>query len=476
MIRKPTFFFTVLASVVVISTWLFSSQKNLNIKSVSIDLADIRSRGKIIAVTDFNSSDYFIYKGEPMGFNYELLRSFSKHIGIDLEIITENDPEKAFGMLRKGDVDIMALGVPVIRKGIEGVSFSVPIDRTRQVLVKNRNLKRPLKKSAEAAKNKIRDRLGLGKNTIYIQPGFTGLESLLSYASQMGDTINISDAPYDQEKLIRYVSEGLIDYTVCDENIAVVNSTYYPVDVSTPVTPVQEIAWGVRKNHSDSLLTVLNSWITDYRKTYSYALLYAKYFRNSRSGIIVKSDYYANNTGRISQYDDIIRKYSSRIDWDWRLLASLICQESHFNPAVESVAGAYGLMQIMPMTGERFGIDITASPEDNIRAGIKYINFLHSIFDRKIPDENERIHFILAAYNAGPGHVLDAMKLAEKNGMDPTRWEGSVEDWLLKKSQPRYYNDSVVKSGYFKGVESVNFVTEVLDRYEHYKNVVPEKK
>lgn len=477
MIKKPTYFFTVLASVVVILTWLFSSQKNLNKNSISIDLHDIRSRGKIIAVTDFNSADYFIYKGEPMGFNYELLRTFSKHIGIDLEIITENNPEKAFEMLRKGEADIMALGVPVVRNGIEGVRFSEPIDRTRQVLVKNRNLKKPLKKSAESARNIIRDKLGLGKNTIYIQPGFSDIESVLRIASRIGDTINISDAPYDQEKLMHYVAQGLIDYTVCDENIALVNSTYYPgIDVSTPVTPVQEMTWGVRKNHSDSLLTVLNSWIKDYKKTYSYALLYAKYFRNSRSGIIVNSDYYAINTGRISQYDDMIRKYSARIEWDWRLLASLICQESHFNPESESVRGAYGLMQIMPMTGERFGIDITSSPEDNIRAGIKYINFLHSIFDRKIPDENERIHFILAAYNAGPGHVLDAMKLAEKNGKDPHKWNGNVEEWLLKKSQPEFYNDPVVKSGYFKGVESVNFVAEVLDRYEHYKNVIPEEK
>jgi membrane-bound lytic murein transglycosylase F len=169
----------------------------------------------------------------------------------------------------------------------------------------------------------------------------------------------------------------------------------------------------------------------------------------------------------------MIKRYSVTIDWDWRLLASLICQESHFKPDVESGAGAYGLMQIMPDTGERFGIDITASPENNMRAGIRYINKLHAIFDPKIPDEKERINFILAAYNAGPGHVLDAMKLAEKNGMDPTKWEGNVAVWLLKKSEPKYFNDAVVKNGYFRGTESVAFVSEILDRYNHYKNIVP---
>ncbi len=476
MIKKSTFFFTVLTSVIIILSWFFCNQKNFSADSASIDLDSIRERGKLIAVTDFNSTDYFIYKGEPMGFNYELLKSFSKHIGLDLEIITENNPDKAIELLKSGVTDIVAIGMPVNSAGRQEMRFSIPIDRTRQVLIRRKSGKVQSKKANEANSDIIRDQLGLGKNTIYIQSGYCDINPLLPLASSIGDTIYISDVPYEQEKLIKYVADGIIDYTVCDENVALVNSTYYPgLDVSTPASPAQEITWGVRKNHSDRLLSELNRWISEYKKTYSYALLYAKYFKNSRSGIIVKSDYYANNTGKISRYDDMIRKYSARIDWDWRLLASLICQESHFNPHVESWAGAYGLMQIMPETGENMGIDVTASPENNMIAGIRYINFLHHIFDSKIPDEEERINFILASYNAGPGHVLDAMKLAAKNGMDPLKWEGNVEVWLQKKSQPEYYNDAVVKNGYFKGKESVAFVAQILDRYEHYKNVIPEK-
>ena len=203
---------------------------------------------------------------------------------------------------------------------------------------------------------------------------------------------------------------------------------------------------------------------------------FSDHFKNARSSIIVKSDYYSLNTGKVSEYDDMIRKFSASIKWDWRLLASLICQESHFDPNVESYAGAYGLMQIMPVTGRNFGIDITSSPENNMKAGILYINWLHSIFGPKIFDENERLNFILAAYNAGPGHVLDAMKLAEKNGMDPQKWDGNVALWLLKKSDPQYYNDIVVKNGYFRGTESVNFVSEVRKRFERYKNIIPEEK
>jgi membrane-bound lytic murein transglycosylase MltF len=181
-------------------------------------------------------------------------------------------------------------------------------------------------------------------------------------------------------------------------------------------------------------------------------------------------------SGKISRYDGIIRQLSDNISWDWRLLASLICQESNFNPTVVSYSGAFGLMQLMPYTGKNFGIDITSSPENNLKAGIRYITWLHSIFDPKIPDKKERINFILAAYNAGPGHILDAMKLAEKNGMNPQKWEGNVATWLLKKSDPQYYNDTIVKYGYFRGKESVNFVSQILERFEHYKSIIPEEK
>jgi membrane-bound lytic murein transglycosylase F len=289
--------------------------------------------------------------------------------------------------------------------------------------------------------------------------------------------MSIIEVPFEPEKLIQHVASGEIDYTVCDENLALVNSTYFPgIDIGTTVSRYQNISWGVRENNSEDLLAEFNKWIASYRKTGSYANLYAKYFKNSRSVTMIRSDLYALKSGKVSNYDDMIRRFSARIDWDWRLLASLICQESRFNPHVESYAGAFGLMQIMPDTGKNYGIDSTSTPEENVEAGIRYIRWLHSIFDPKIPDEKERINFILASYNAGPGHVLDAMKLAEKNGMDPHKWNGNVAVWLLKKSQPVYYNDEVVKNGYFRGVESVNFVSEILERFEHYKNIIPVEK
>jgi membrane-bound lytic murein transglycosylase F len=103
---------------------------------------------------------------------------------------------------------------------------------------------------------------------------------------------------------------------------------------------------------------------------------------------------------------------------------------------------------------------------------VKFIQWLDDRFLESIPDEEERTRFILAAYNIGYGHIQDARRLAEKNGDDPNVWIDNVENWLLKKSDPEYYTDKVVKYGYARGIETYNYVREVLERYEHYKNII----
>lgn len=474
MLKKLVILTAFLGIVLWSCIYFYQAFERISDHSSYPDLDFIRKRGKLVAVTDYNSINYFVYKGEPMGFNYELLKSFSDHIGIDIEIIAQNDIEDAFGLLKSGEADLLALNLTVNNSRKKEIQFTDPIDETRQVLVQRKPAKWRSMTVEESERRIIRNQLELAKKTIYVQKSSSYKERLVSLSSEIGDSIKVIEVPSETEKLIREVSEGKIDFTICDENIALVNEKYYNnIDVRTPVSFPQNIAWAVRKRHSEDLLNELNKWIETYKKSGAYAFLYAKYYRNSRSTRIVNSDYYALSTGRVSQYDDMIKQFSDSIKWDWRLLASLICQESRFKANVKSGAGAYGLMQIMPMTGESYGIDITSSPRNNMKAGVLYINWLHSIFDPRIADEKERIMFILASYNAGPGHVLDAMRLAEKNGMDPQKWEGNVAVWLQKKYDPKYYNDSVVKNGYFRGTESIAFVSEILERYEHYKNVIP---
>jgi membrane-bound lytic murein transglycosylase F len=250
-----------------------------------------------------------------------------------------------------------------------------------------------------------------------------------------------------------------------------VNQTYYSnIDISLPVSFPQNLAWAVAKG-DNGLKTVVDNWLKGFKQTHKYALIYNKYFKNHRISEMVDSDYFTISTGNISPYDDLIKQYSSEIDWDWRLIASMMYQESRFDAGAKSWAGAFGLMQMMPGTATRFGIDTASSPKSQIKAGIMFLEWLDKMFE-DVPDPAERQKFVLASYNVGPGHVIDARNLALKNGKNPNIWKDNVDVYLLKKADPKYYNDPVVKYGYCRGVETYKYVTDVVERYEHYKNLV----
>lgn len=175
--------------------------------------------------------------------------------------------------------------------------------------------------------------------------------------------------------------------------------------------------------------------------------------------------------GVISHYDAYFRQYSQTIRWDWRLMAAQCYQESTFDPQARSWAGACGLMQIMPSTADHLGLARSDMfhPEKNIAAAAKLIGELNHTFS-DIRNQQERIKFILAAYNGGANHVRDAMALARKNGRDPQRWS-DVSHYILMLAQPEYYNDPVVKYGYMRGSETADYVDKIINRWNGYRGV-----
>ncbi len=175
--------------------------------------------------------------------------------------------------------------------------------------------------------------------------------------------------------------------------------------------------------------------------------------------------------GVISHYDGYFQRYAPSIRWDWRLLAAQCYQESTFDPQAHSWAGACGLMQIMPGTADHLGLARSDmyDPEKNIAAAVRYIGELESSFS-DIRDRSERTKFVLAAYNGGHFHIRDAMALAQKNGRNPRLWR-DVEPFVLGLSQPSYYNDPVVKNGYMRGSETVDYVRKIQDRWNGYRGV-----
>lgn len=157
--------------------------------------------------------------------------------------------------------------------------------------------------------------------------------------------------------------------------------------------------------------------------------------------------------------------YAPEVGWEWEMLAAVAYHESRYNPNVVSPGGASGLMQLMPVTGRRFGLTDSTFfiPEDNIAASVKYIARLQYHF-RFIEDSVEKNKFVLASYNAGPAHILDARRLAKKYGANPNRWD-NVEYYISCLKYEEYYTDSVVQYGSFNGGETTAYVRNVLHTY-----------
>lgn len=445
-------------------------------KKIKLDpsLRHVLERDTLIALTDYNSTNYFIYRGEPMGYQFEMLEEFTDFLGVNLKLVISNDMDRAFDMLNEGEVDVIAMGLTVTRDRQQQVDFTVPQIQTKQVLVQRKpDNWRKMRTWDEIEEQLIRNPLELAGKDVYVQKGTIFENRLSILANEIGDTINIHvDHNREVEQLITAVAHGEIDYTVSDEHIAKVNQKYYPnLDVGTALSFPQHVAWAVRHG-SDSLRLKINNWLLDYKKSTASRFIYNKYFRNPRSVNIAQSEYHSIGGGKISQYDDIIREISLSYDLDWRLVASLIYQESRFHPEVTSWVGAFGLMQLMPATAEIYGVDSSSPASDQIRAGIQFLKWLDTQLPPEIENPEERIRFVMAAYNVGIAHIYDARRLAEKHGKDPNIWTDNVDYFILNKSDPEYYRDSVVKYGYARGEETYNFVVEIFERYEHYKKVI----
>ncbi len=229
----------------------------------------------------------------------------------------------------------------------------------------------------------------------------------------------------------------------------------------------EKAQWAVAKSNAE-LASLINEWykpsmLAEVKKEESY-LFSTKSVRRH-----VYAPYLNRSEGIISKYDNLFRRYAPVARWDWRLLAAQSYQESCFDPNARSWAGACGLMQIMPSTADHLGLarsDMN-NPEKSVEAAVRLLAELSAQF-RDIPSVEERHNFVLASYNAGSNHIKDAMALTAKYGGNPHRWS-NVAPYVLKLQQPQYYNDPVVKYGYMRGSETVDYVDRIRQRYAQYR-------
>lgn len=416
--------------------------------------------------TLYGPTSYFNYRGQEMGFDYENVKRFANDENLVLDLKVAPTLQSLLNMIENGDIDLAAYPIPVIEEYKNLAKHCGYKEVTWQVLVQ------------PDGKNKISDVTQLVGKTIYVEQDSKYHYRLNNLNQELGGGINIVPINKDSlitEDLIRMVDLGEIPLTVVDSDIAELNKSYYPrLDIDMKISLDQYSSWAVR-NDLDSLASRIDTWEKRRDNSDMMKEIYKKYFEISKNptpyedpvkslGLNIKKG------GKISVYDDSFKRHAHVSGYDWRLLAAIGFNESRFNNDIISWAGAQGLMQLMPVTAQAMGIDPSdlSNPDRNILAAAKLLKKLDSSLVDKVPDKDERLMFVIAAYNCGLGHIFDSIALAEKFGLDSTKWLGNVSEAALMKSRPQYYNDPVVKNGYFRGRETTEFVDKVMSVYNYF--------
>ena len=415
---------------------------------------EIRQSGVLRVITSNSPASYFLWRGDLMGFDYELISHFAERHKLRLAVVVRNEPEQMHEALMQGQGDVIAASMTRTREREEqGWVFSRRyLSVTEQILARDNF-------------DELSSPEDLNGKTVAVNPQHSFMTTLLALQEQ-GIQVTIQPVPgTTTELLVQGLADGDYDYVMADSHMASLETTLRDdVHVVLDLDQEQDIAWVVRPDQK-ALRKALNTYIGKEYRGLHFNVLFNRYFREART--IAEYDEFRVAAGKaVSPYDDLIRELTVDTDFDWRLLVAQIFQESRFDPQAKSFAGAVGLMQVLPRTAAQFGYDGNLEdPETNIRAGLAFLEWLEERFPARLPLE-QRVFFSLAAYNAGHGHVQDARRLARQLGKDPDRWFGEVEQAMLLLSRPEFARKA--RYGYVRGTEPVNYVRQIRERYLGY--------
>ena len=421
-----------------------------------LDKEGIISRGSLRVAVDNNSSSFYIYRGRRMGYEYELLLDLGKELGVEIEFVVASGFDEAFGKLEDGRVDLVAMNVQQNEERENFVTFTESLGAMSTVLV---------------GREKLTSWDSLGSDTVYVRKGAVYKSQLELLKDSLHLDFSILEVQDHEEILLDRVYDQEVRWTVAEKNVAQTNATYYDeLQLGLEVSKEEPVTWAMRSS-SPELLQAVNNWLVEKKEVF-IPRTHARYFLDSKNQYSRSTSTFSSLGGdRISVYDEIIQENAQTLGWDWRLLAALVYKESRFDTTALSYAGAQGLLQLMPVTVERFGVTNPNDPEESLKGGVKYLQYLDKFWMERVPETNERIKFILASYTIGQGHVEDAWRLTLKYRKNTQSWQ-EVSNFLSLKSDPKYYRDAVVKSGYAKGHIAVKYVRDVLALFQSYKALV----
>jgi len=412
-----------------------------------------------------NLSSYYIWRGELLGFHYELAKRFAKEHKLRYEIVVAPDNSSLLDYIAEGKADI-ALGflTPTEERKAKGIEFSIPYHYASELVI------------AHADAKVIETSKQLAGHSLYMRRSSSYWVTALELKKTVPD-INLVPVPdtIETEMIIDNVGDKHYEMTIADSHIVDLEMTFRDdIQSFMALGEPRAQSWAIAANNTE-LMNVINRFLKKHYKGLFYNVIYNKYFKNKKrldkqyNGYITET-----KTGVLSPYDELVKKYAKEYNFDWRLLVAQMHQESRFDPNARSMAGAKGLFQVMPRTAKELGIPDMHLPKQSIQAGIRYMDWVRTRMLNNDVQAEQLIWFTLASYNAGAGHVRDAMRLAKQKGWKGDVWFDHVEKAMLLLSLSKYA--SKARYGYVRGQEPVTYVRQIKRRLDTYINILDEKK
>jgi len=415
-------------------------------------LERIQEDGELVILTRNSPTTYYQGPQGPRGVEYELVKKFADSLGVRVRIIVPDHFDDIIPMLVRGEAHMAAAGLTVTPTRSKLIRFATGYQTITQQLVYRMGEKRPAT---------VEDIIG---GQIEVIAGSSHVETLESLKRVHPDLKWQEVRNLDSEEILNLVLEQLVDYTIADSNETTLNQQYFPkLRVAFDISEPQQLAWAFQYTEDDSLHKAANSFIKQIQDSGILDQVLERFYSHAdKLGFVGTRLYLRHISKRLPQYQPMFYEAAQRYGLDWRLLAAIGYQESHWRPKARSPTGVRGIMMLTLNTAKQLKISNRLDPYQSIMGGARYFNMIRKRISVRIP-EPDRSWMALAAYNVGYGHLEDARKLAQAEGKDADKWI-EIKKILPRLSQKKWYKKT--RYGYARGREPVMYVENIRSYYD----------
>ncbi len=416
-------------------------------------LEEILERGELRVLSRYGPTSYYV-KGESLaGFEYELAQRFAEHLNVKLKIIIPDNLGNILHMIEQGKADIAAAGLTITPARKDIIRFGPVYQEVTQQLVYRQGNKKPKNITA------------LSNGQLEVVANSSHVEQLYSHQQEIPELNWTENKELDSSGLLELVQLEMIDYTIADSNEIAANRPIFPeLRVAFNISEPQALAWAMPLAEDGSLYNEMAIFFEQLEESGELDRLIEKYY-----GHIRRFDYVDTRAihrrilTHLPQYQSLFEHAATEHGFDWRLIAAISYQESHWDAKAVSSTGVKGLMMLTLATAKQMKIDNREDPAQSISAGVAYLASLQKRLPEKISNEQDRFWMALASYNIGLGHLEDARILTEKNGKNPNLWS-DVKQFLPLLAKKKWYEQT--RYGYARGGEPVRYIENIRRYYD----------